>query len=200
MKRKGFTLAEVLVTLTIIGVIAAMTIPTLIRSTGDQEYKTGCKKAFSTLEQIIAVNAVAGELQSTEDIMGATLTTLLNAKMATIATPTSNIPDIDCTNTAENLTASGSNSNNWVYTTDNFRYYVVGEGTGQVVVDTNGNKGPNRCMLIETSEEDCQRAKVKTQGDSFIFQVNNTPGSLTAYKEFYPTREASCIIYGYESL
>ncbi len=54
-KRFGFTLAEVLITLTIIGVIAAMTIPTLLSNTSDQEYKTGLKKAVSTINQAITM-------------------------------------------------------------------------------------------------------------------------------------------------
>lgn len=43
----AFTLAEVLITLGIIGVVAAMTIPTLLSATQEQEYKTGYKKAYS---------------------------------------------------------------------------------------------------------------------------------------------------------
>ena len=47
----GFTLAEVLITLVIIGVIAAMTIPTLINKTNKQEYVSRLKKTYSTLAQ-----------------------------------------------------------------------------------------------------------------------------------------------------
>ena len=39
-KRLGFTLAEVLITLGIIGVVAAMTIPTLISNTNGAQFKT----------------------------------------------------------------------------------------------------------------------------------------------------------------
>ena len=39
--RKAFTLAEVLITLTIIGVIAAMTLPTLTH-TGQPQHKQHC--------------------------------------------------------------------------------------------------------------------------------------------------------------
>lgn len=49
----GFTLAEVLITLVIIGIIAAMTIPTLMKNTQNQELVTGLKKANSTLSQAI---------------------------------------------------------------------------------------------------------------------------------------------------
>ena len=48
---RGFTLAEVLITLVIIGVIAAMTIPTLINKTNKQEDVSRLKKTYSTLAQ-----------------------------------------------------------------------------------------------------------------------------------------------------
>ncbi len=50
--KNAFTLAEVLITLVIIGVIAAITVPTLIQSTEKQEYVTKLKKANSVLKQV----------------------------------------------------------------------------------------------------------------------------------------------------
>ena len=47
--QKGFTLAEVLITLGIIGVVAAMTIPTLIANTRSQQYRSTLKKTIATL-------------------------------------------------------------------------------------------------------------------------------------------------------
>lgn len=47
----GFTLAEVLTTLMVIGVVAAMTIPTLMNSTSDQQARVAYKKAMSVLGQ-----------------------------------------------------------------------------------------------------------------------------------------------------
>lgn len=47
----GFTLAEVLITLGIIGVVAAMTIPTLIANINGQKYRNQFKKTLSTLSQ-----------------------------------------------------------------------------------------------------------------------------------------------------
>ncbi len=46
MFKKGFTLAEVLITLGIIGIIAAMTIPTLLQNTDEAQLKTAWKKAY----------------------------------------------------------------------------------------------------------------------------------------------------------
>ena len=48
-KRFGFTLAEVLITLGIIGVVAAMTIPSLIQNTASTQRMSQYKKTFSTL-------------------------------------------------------------------------------------------------------------------------------------------------------
>ncbi len=50
-KASAFTLAEVLITLGIIGVVAAMTIPNLIANTNGAKYRSGFKKAISTLSQ-----------------------------------------------------------------------------------------------------------------------------------------------------
>ena len=62
MKKKGFTLAEVLITLAIIGVVAAIAIPSVISNTQQQEFKTGLRKAVSVLNSAITMNmAIDGE-------------------------------------------------------------------------------------------------------------------------------------------
>lgn len=48
-KDKAFTLAEVLISLTVIGVVAAMTIPALMQKIQEQEYRSGAKSAFSII-------------------------------------------------------------------------------------------------------------------------------------------------------
>lgn len=54
--KKGFTLAEILIALTIIGVIAMLTIPNLISSYKQSEYKTGLKKAVAAITEAIKLN------------------------------------------------------------------------------------------------------------------------------------------------
>ena len=63
MKRcYGFTLAEVLITLAIIGVVAALSIPAVISNSQQQEFKTGLRKAVSVLNSAITMNmALDGE-------------------------------------------------------------------------------------------------------------------------------------------
>lgn len=51
LKNQAFTLSEVLITLGIIGVVAAITIPGLIAKTTQAQYDARFKKVFSTLQQ-----------------------------------------------------------------------------------------------------------------------------------------------------
>ena len=53
MRKLGFTLAEVLITLGIIGVIATLTLPTLMSNTAEREYSTAIKKAISSLTESV---------------------------------------------------------------------------------------------------------------------------------------------------
>lgn len=53
---RAFTLAEVLITLAIIGIVAAISIPSVISNTQQQEYKTGLRKAVSVLNSAITMN------------------------------------------------------------------------------------------------------------------------------------------------
>ena len=58
--RQGFTLAEILITLTIIGIVAALTIPTLINNVNEAGYTAGCQDAYSkisnALHEVLAQN------------------------------------------------------------------------------------------------------------------------------------------------
>ena len=50
-RRMAFTLAEVLIALTVIGIVASLTVPSLISSVNDQQLKVAWKKEFSVLNQ-----------------------------------------------------------------------------------------------------------------------------------------------------
>lgn len=55
-QRAAFTLAEVLITLGIIGVVAAITMPTLIQNHRKHEIETRLKKVYSTMNQAIEMS------------------------------------------------------------------------------------------------------------------------------------------------
>ena len=54
-KKLAFTLAEVLITLGIIGIVAAMTIPTLINKKQKAEIETQLKENYSIIQQSLIV-------------------------------------------------------------------------------------------------------------------------------------------------
>ena len=165
---RGFTLAEVLITLVIIGAIAAMTIPTLMNNTNKQEYVSRLKKAYSTLTQvtnrIIADEGnprsdIGGWGTSTEEIFNKYKKYLGNVKVCGVGTAgcfqgtyknlqNGSAGDLD-TNRYTLIMADGSelsmtqSSNN--FSADCSRTIVGSNNACQVIlVDVNGAKKPNK--------------------------------------------------------
>ena len=107
-KRFGFTLAEVLITLGIIGVVAAMTIPTLISNTNGAQFKTAYKKALSTLNQAVLMNIAMDDtdfstlIAETADTVpaGTTMTKLLTDRMQSATNITDSYFTADAAGTA----------------------------------------------------------------------------------------------------
>ncbi|MBO6087150.1 prepilin-type N-terminal cleavage/methylation domain-containing protein [bacterium] len=64
---KGFTLAEVLITLGVIGVVAAMTLPTLIQNYQKKVWTTQLQKSYSLLEQSFQKIMADDEVQKFSD-------------------------------------------------------------------------------------------------------------------------------------
>jgi len=151
--RKGFTLAEVLVTLAIIGVVAALTIPTLISSTNASKFTTALKKNLSTLNSVIQTNLANNDMAASDPTItnDATLAAWFITGSASGTTPT-------------NLNVlSWTPGTNHAWLTDGTRlsfFNTAGAGTGcadatatafspvaadmcYVIVDTNGDKKPN---------------------------------------------------------
>ena len=150
---RGFTLAEVLITLVIIGVIAAMTIPTLMNKTNNSELKAGFNKALSVSSQVI---------QKMKQQYGDIIYDYDNEDVATFKNKFKNYLtvscDTNCTNSANyvnhanvsNDTHTGwfINKNQSFITQDGMAFYFMkGNPSKQmfISIDVNGpQKGPNR--------------------------------------------------------
>lgn len=136
-KKSGFTLAEVLVTLMIIGVIAAMTIPSLMQSTAQQEYKAAFKKAVSMLNQAVTLNYALDGLDGT-DYTGTSFYNLMTQRLNVMSSTAAN---------AELYTADGMY---FKALADDASACAVEAAMDEsnicsvVQVDVNGMKGPNK--------------------------------------------------------
>ena len=69
MKKKklklGFTLAEVIITLIVIGVVAAITVPMLVNGTDDKKWNVGKQKALATIGEAFRMATINGEITTT---------------------------------------------------------------------------------------------------------------------------------------
>lgn len=162
---KAFTLAEVLTTLMIIGVIAAVTVPTLNQNIQSNEFVTGVLKADSALSQ--AVNRMKldygpiglGSKWNNEDEIWNGFVKQLN----TVKVCPKNNND-DCFIPASkakglNKSASGHSNKPYALVTADGMSYTFARGSclsqyglseedfknhiGRFIVDVNGLKGPN---------------------------------------------------------
>lgn len=61
MTKKAFTMAEVLITLGIIGIVAAMTLPTVINNARDRQFRAMFKKQVSVISQALQMIIVEDE-------------------------------------------------------------------------------------------------------------------------------------------
>ena len=50
-RKVGFTVAEILVTLVVVGVVASLTIPVLIQNTQNAQYRTSIKELYADINQ-----------------------------------------------------------------------------------------------------------------------------------------------------
>lgn len=175
-KRFGFTLAEVLITLGIIGVVAAMTIPTLMNQTGEAEFKTGFKKIISTLNQAVTMNVALDNTDLSQLSTSATATTdaslytLFNTRMNVVRTST------NVTTTEQGVALTGTNYT--LYFNDGMAVSFLQSSTQctstapcKGIVDVNGTKKPNKLSYCATASTNADTNACATTGTDL--QVND---------------------------
>lgn len=84
MKKNGFTLAEVLITLGIIGVVAAMTLPTLIKNYQKQVWAISAKKSYAVVSNMFQ------KMMADEGVSSITDTTLFTKGICVFTNNNSN--------------------------------------------------------------------------------------------------------------
>jgi len=189
--KSAFTLAEVLITLVIIGIVATLTIPTAINKYQKEQTVSQLKQIYSQLNQAVRLAVPKyGEPStwdysiSTSEFFDRYLTNFVTVKE--LVYNANEVPYKGCNSNIENgllIMKSGSkikvlNSGAMIFTrTDNNNVRRKG-----FVVDINGFKGPN-----------------KFGRDTFFFYLLGTRGEIVAFQwddgtdiisiDSYPSRE-----------
>ena len=171
----AFTLAEVLITLGIIGVVAAMTMPTLMNQTNGAQYKTAYKKALSALSQAVVLNVALDEYNFSDtenadkDGKGGdyTIYKIMTNRMNVVKTSDSGLgytvqtPDASSGATAANFTGA---QNYTLFFNDGIAFSFPKTAqkctkdatkTGTVckgIIDVNGQKAPNKVVKCDSGK------------------------------------------------
>lgn len=187
--RPAFTLAEVLIVLGIIGIIAEMTIPTLMNNVNQQDIKVGVKTAYSIMSQaaLMAANDNGGTLANIcsndydnvcmKNYMAKYLQTIKDCGGSVGASSTNNPTTNGCWITSTTLTGGVNNEyNNYAGMVLKNGMFVVfrahkpdcvtaQDTCGWMGIDVNGAKPPNKQGLDTFSFGILLNGTVLTTGD-----------------------------------
>ena len=195
--KNAFTLAEVLITLGIIGVVAAMTMPTLLNSTQGAQYRTAYKKALSVLSQAVVMNVALDDYDLSQTIdsaapttTDATLYNLFNNRMNVAKVCTGS----DCANESWGASnndkfkfGNSAGSNYTFFFNDGIALTFKKSGAGAFGCKE-GLNGANRCLgAIDVNGSKNPNKEVQCDG--------TTSGTATNCKVTNPTDIYPVIMY-----
>ncbi len=170
---KSFTLAEILIVLMVIGVLATMTIPSLLRGVQGMHFRASYSKAANTIINLTAAEKVSGNLPAKTSVDGADslfdslsdnlpVIGYLPAKDLNLGTGTPlNIVKID----TERPTGRGR-YRNWILTDGKFSYLVT-----QAAIDSKKDCCSSKLEIINnqtdnTASAEAPRANNGTTNDA----------------------------------
>ncbi len=190
--KNAFTLAEVLITLGIIGVVAAMTMPTLLNSTQGAQYRTAYKKVLSVLSQAVVLNVALDDY----DLSQATLSKNTDGTSASLYNLFSNRMNVArvCGGTGAstcgandswesgNAKFGGKQTANYTFFFNDGTTLSFPEGNAncseahkcQGILDVNGAKNPNKLVTCDSGTSGTQ-CKVSNPTDMYpIYMYDQT--------------------------
>ena len=190
-RKSAFTLAELLIVLSIIGIVAAMTLPVLVSNINDKIFKTKVKKAY------FATKAACHQMLAAEDVSD-----LVDSNLFVLMKKDASTNDSDRINLAAdarnylasyfnintdksgNILISGMNRSGLTWTMeDQTKYTVKLDSTSTptmllVTIDANGNKKPN------TAGNDQYSFALRNNCQYYYDSSNTTITGLTGASNF----------------
>ena len=197
MKKFGFTLAEVLITLGIIGVVAALTTPALIQNIGMAKVGPALSKAVSTFENANQTMLAQEDANTITGLMGSTFATRLGygsygdklseylkivREEGYYNVPTYTQYDSSSHYTPETLNSSSSKTYNWhqvaFNSEDGITYYIL--PAGKISPEGYANIPSNQLIGQVYIDINGYAKPNKQAKDIFRFYLYND-GTLRAY-------------------
>ncbi len=176
MKKLGFTLAEVLITLVIIGVIAAMTVPTLMNNTNSQEFRSALKKAISGANQALTLHYALEGLGAQDYANAADLVNGVFKKRMNVidGTGSDTFPGGKCTGSVfttqdgimfcvTNWSAGTTDSQTAACNSYNTEPCTASKASPNLWIDVNGAKNPNKATTSSNQPRDQYQAQIYNQ-------------------------------------
>lgn len=173
--KKAFTLAEVLITLVIIGVVAAMTVPALMNNTHGTEFRAALKKAISATNQALALhNALEGMTAQDYETHSDLVDAIFKQRLSLIDGPSAFTIPTACSGTTFTtqdgiMYCVGTNyiSDNSDLETSKCNMYNTtpcsSDGEANFWIDVNGVKKPNTATSSAMRPKDIYQAMIYAQ-------------------------------------
>ena len=198
-KQNAFTLAEVLITLGIIGVVAAMTLPTLLNSVQGSQYRAQLKKAMSSLSNALVMSVAQDDYDAGIATTGTGTMSLMHifASKLHVANADGSYGTWTYTNKAGVSTNTIGGNSNYTFlmndgsvisfptgkkeclTMDASGYQTATDQKCVGVIDVNGEKNPNReakCDETVTGQTGVAACKVNNAYD--IYPITIEPQAI----------------------
>lgn len=187
---QGFTLAEVLITLGVIGIVAALTIPSLINNSQKTQEEAAIKKAYAIWSE--ALNQMAEDAGCPGDLSCFFNTTNINTIGDKIAGYFNIAKNCDTTQTgcwadANSLYTDGSSPTTGNDTTGTYYKFITADGMAARFYNINqncvgtSNNVTEACMLYVYIDTNALKGPNRYGRDIFPFMIINDDGPA-----FYP--------------
>lgn len=199
--KKAFTLAEVLITLGIIGVVAAMTMPSLIQNARNRELESGLKKGASVIGQALNMYQAENGVPVTSDIGWHELKPAIMKYLNVIADCGAGASDADtaCIKNYGDVNKNSTTYKNFIgkNSIDLTRFddgqFVLSDGSMILINNSPDSTDPSVYVSIDVNGYNKRPNRLGQ--DLFMFQLDNEGKLLpmgAAGTAFYDENDAYC--------
>ena len=181
-RKSAFTLAETLIVMGIIGVVAALTLPNLNSSTGDKEKVAKVKKVYSNLNDAMGrAIAVYGPFNEwfTNDNSRTTQVTRFGSRMGEFLKISKDCGTSGTGCFVSNVTPHKTDGSDVTLLGTNYYRLILADGTALLFGLTRTSSETGTYPIIYIDIDGPNKGNGTSAKDIFAFEVNQTTGEIT---------------------